>query len=77
MTPAFSVVRTARTAIEADVLISALRAQGFHPNDISTSSHFSIAGVEISYAIEIPSNELPAAKEFLASFESQTTPVAT
>ena len=77
MTPTFSVLRTARTAIEADLLISALRAEGFHPNDISTASHFSIAGVEVSYHIEVPTAELPAAKEFLASFENQSTPIAT
>jgi hypothetical protein len=71
MTPTFSVLRTARTAIEGDLLISALRSGGFHPNDLNTSSHFSIAGVDISYPIHVPSEELPAAKEFLASFESE------
>jgi len=72
MTPAFSVVRTARTAIEADLLISVLRGGGFHPVDLSTSSHFSIAGVDISYPIQVPADEVTAAKEFLSSFENET-----
>lgn len=76
MTPTVSVVRTATTAVETDL---ALRAGGFHPTELSTSSHFSIAGAAISYAIEVPSEELAAAQEFLSSFESeaQTAPAVT
>jgi hypothetical protein len=35
------------------------------------------AGVEVSYHIEIPSDELPAAREFLASFENESTTITT
>jgi hypothetical protein len=77
MTPTFSVVRTATTAVEADLIISALRAGGFHPTELSTSSHFSIAGAAISYAVEVPSEELAAAQEFLSSFESEAQSPAT
>jgi hypothetical protein len=39
-TPAFSVVRTTRTAGEADMLIAFMRSAGLHPLDLNTSSHF-------------------------------------
>lgn len=64
-TPAFSVLKTTRTAIEAEMLIAALRSAGLHPRDLDTASHFSFAGVDISYHVEVPTAELEAAREFL------------
>ncbi|MBM3837504.1 MAG: hypothetical protein FJ398_06005 [Verrucomicrobia bacterium] len=45
--PTFTTIRTARTAIEAEVILSALRAAGLHPVDLALSPHFSVAGTEI------------------------------
>ena len=70
--PAFSVVRTVRTAVQADMLISFLRGEGLHPNDINTSAHFSLAGAEIDFPIEVPTEELDAAQELLKAYDSST-----
>ena len=66
-TPAFTVLRQTRTAIEADVLIAALRGAGLHPLDLRTSSHIGIAGAEVFFPIEVPTDEVSAAREFLRS----------
>ena len=50
------------------MILSALRAAGVHPLDLSLSPHFSVAGTEISYAIEIPTDEAVAAREILQSY---------
>lgn len=70
-TPAFTVVKTARTAIEADMLIGVLRSAGLHPLDLDTTSHFSIAGADVSFHIEVPTSEVGAAKALLDSFGSK------
>jgi len=69
-TPSFSVVRTVRTAVEADMLITFLRAEGLHPTDINTSAHFSLAGAEIEFPIEVPTQELGAARELLKGYDN-------
>ena len=71
-TPAFSVVRTTLTAGEADLVIAALRSAGFHPLDLNNLSHFTFAGADISYHIELPTPELDEAREFLKAFENST-----
>jgi hypothetical protein len=71
-TPAFAILRTTRTSIEADVLIAALRAAGMHPLDLETASHISLAGTDISYHVEVPTAELSAAREFLRSHDDPT-----
>jgi hypothetical protein len=47
--------------------MAALRAAGLHPLDLMTSDHFSIAGVDISYPITVPTEELTEAREILDS----------
>ncbi len=64
----FTTVRTVRTPIEGDMILSALRAAGLHPIDLSMSPHFSVAGTEISYAIEVPTEEAVAARDILESY---------
>lgn len=66
-TPTFSVVRTARTAIEADMLIAQLRTSGLHPLDLQTASHISLGGADVSFHVEVPTEELEAAREVLVS----------
>jgi hypothetical protein len=63
--PAFSVVRTVRTEVEADMLITFLRSEGLHPTDINTSAHFALAGAEVEFPIQVPTDELRAARKLL------------
>jgi len=69
-TPTFSTLRSTQTSSEADLLIASLRSAGFHPLDLDTTSHFSFAGLDISFHVQIPTVELATAKEFLNSYES-------
>ena len=64
-TPAFSTVRTERTLIQADVIIAALASAGLHPREPDTFGHWSLAGVDIQYKVEVPTEELDAAREVL------------
>jgi len=66
----FTVVRSARTAIEADLLIAALRSADFHPLDLNTSGHYTIGGADIAFRVRIPTTELVAAQEFLGLYEA-------
>lgn len=43
-----------RTQIEAELLISLLRQAGLHPLELGTSSHYSLAGVDIDYSVRVP-----------------------
>jgi hypothetical protein len=72
--PAFSVVRTVRTAVEADMLIAFMRSAGLHPLDLVTSSHISLAGADIAFHIEVPTDELNQAREFLGSQDDSPHP---
>jgi len=71
-TPAFSVVQTARTAIDADLRIAALRSAGFHPLELNTAASLSAYGAEQFYHIEVPTDEVNAARELLRSFDDST-----
>jgi hypothetical protein len=71
-TPAFSFVRTVRTAVEADMLITFMRSAGLHPLDINTSSHFSLAGAGIEFPIEVPTEELDSARELLKGYDDSS-----
>ncbi|MBC8094323.1 MAG: hypothetical protein H7Y43_00795 [Akkermansiaceae bacterium] len=66
-TSAFTTVRTTWTAIEADILLGVLRAAGLHPLDLATSNQFTIAGVEGSFPIVVPTEEAAQAIEILNS----------
>ena len=67
--PAFSVIRTTQTAIEAEMLIAELRCAGFHPLELDTASHFSLAGADMSFHIEVPTTEANEARALLDSHE--------
>jgi hypothetical protein len=68
--PTFTTVRTARTLIEADMLSAMLRQEGLHPLELSTAAHFSLAGAEIEYPIQVPTPETAMAREILGSYDS-------
>jgi hypothetical protein len=69
----FTTIRTARTAVEADMMLAALRAAGMHPLELSTSSHFSVAGADVSFPIDVPVSEAEAAREILAAYGNATS----
>jgi hypothetical protein len=68
--PAFAIVRTARTQVEADLLISVLRHAGLHPLDLDTFGHFSLAGADVDYAVRVPTGELAQARDALLHHET-------
>lgn len=45
--------------------MAALRAAGLHPLELAMSGHFTVAGVETSFPITVPTEELTAAREIL------------
>jgi hypothetical protein len=72
-TQTFSTVRTARTQVAADLLISLLQQAGLHPLELDTSSHFSLAGADIDYSIRVPTIELARAREILSEYDGKST----
>ena len=56
-----------RTQVEADLLISLLRAEGLHPSDLRPWPNVSLAGGDLFYTIEVPVQEAEAAGEILGS----------
>ena len=69
----YTTIKTAQTAMEADMILSALRAAGLHPVELSLSPHFSLVGMNISFPIEVPTSETEAAREILDSYERSQT----
>ncbi len=66
MNTAFETVRTTRTQVEADLLISVLRDAGLHPLDLQTFGHVSFAGADIDYSVRVPASELAEARQILS-----------
>ena len=69
----FTTVRTVQTAGEADLMVSVLRSAGLHPVELYMSPHFGLAGAEVSFPIQVPSEEYAAAKEILDSWQSSAS----
>jgi hypothetical protein len=61
----FATVSQVASSAEADLMISLLRAEGYHPLDLDMSSHFSLAGCETGYQVVVPREEEGAALELL------------
>lgn len=64
----FATVRTTRTQVEADLLISVLSDAGLHPLELQTSGHISLAGADIDYSVRVPTSELAEADSVLRQF---------
>ena len=62
---AFITIGTTRTAAEADMKMSVLRAAGFHPLELAMFENFSLAGAEVSYPIRVSSAEAGASRYLL------------
>ena len=56
------------------MLIASLRSAGLHPLDLNTASHFSLAGAEIEFHIEVPTEELAAARDLLEGCDDSPRP---
>jgi len=56
------------------MLITYMRSAGLHPLDLNTSSHFSLAGAEVDFRIEVPTEEQNAAREFLKGHDDSPHP---
>jgi hypothetical protein len=61
----FATVMTCQTQEEADLAISLLESAGLHPIDLEVSPHISLAGAETGFRVEVPKEELEAARELL------------
>jgi hypothetical protein len=69
-TPAFSIVRSTRTQVEADLLIGILRTAGLHPLELDTFGHFSLAGADVDFSVRVPTSELTQAREVLSEYDA-------
>jgi len=50
---------------EAGRIKSLLESEGFNPGPIDSSAHWSVAGADQGYYVEIPNDEAEAARVFL------------
>jgi len=63
-------LRQTRTQIEADLLISRLRAAGLHPADLRIWPHVTLAGADLFYGVDVPVEELEAADQVIQAANS-------
>jgi hypothetical protein len=69
-TQAFTTVRSARTQVEAALIISILQQAGLNPLELGTAGHYSLAGVDVDYSVQVPSEEAEEAKEVLTAYDA-------
>jgi hypothetical protein len=65
----FANIYTSRTAAEAELVISLLRANEIHPLDLSMSASVFFAGADLWYHVRVPAEEIAAAQEVLRANE--------
>jgi hypothetical protein len=65
-------LKQTRTQIEAELLISRLRAAGLHPSDLRIWPHVTLAGADLFYRIEVPSEEAEAASQIIRATDADT-----
>jgi hypothetical protein len=65
---AFTTVRTARTEAEAGLLLSVLQQSGLHPLELGTAGHYTLAGADIEYSVQVPTEEAAEAREVLEAY---------
>ena len=61
----WTIIYATPTSAEADLVISFLTANGFHPLDLEMSPHISLGGADLAYYVEVPPEEADAAREVL------------
>ncbi len=68
-TSAFSTLCTAPTQIEAEMILSILRAEGLNPMDLGTNAYGPAGGGSMFYSIRVPTTELATAQELMKTQE--------
>lgn len=53
---------------EANLIISILTAKGIHPPPPRSKPHLSTAGIEMSYGVEVPVEQVARAQEVLRPY---------
>ena len=61
----FPRIYAAPTAVQADFVISFLKAVGFHPLDLQTSPSICLGGADVAYHVQVPPEEVQAAIQAL------------
>jgi hypothetical protein len=69
--PMLQRIRQARTQIEADLLISRLRAAGLHPSDLRVWPHVTLAGADLFFNVEVPDEEIGSAEEIIRTADDE------
>ena len=72
-TQTFTTIRSVRTQAEAALVISLLRQAGLHPLDFGTAGHYSLAGADIDYAVQVPTAEAAEARAVLTSHDANAS----
>ena len=65
-----------RTQIEADLVISRLRAAGLHPSELRIWPHVTLAGADLFYTVEVPADEADAANQVIRAPADHGRPVS-
>ena len=63
----FRNIYASKNTTDADMIISLLKSNGFHPLDLQRSAHAGFAGADIFFNVQIPDEEYKRAKEFLSA----------
>ncbi len=66
----FQRLQQTRTQIEADLLISRLRAAGLHPADLRIWPNVMLAGAELFYSVDVPTEEIESASQIIQVADS-------
>ncbi len=61
----FKKIYAFKNSAEAGMLISLLKSNGFHPLDLQTSAHVSMAGADTFYYVQVPEKEYESIKNLL------------
>jgi hypothetical protein len=67
----FQRLRQTRTQIEADLLISRLRAAGLHPSELRIWPHVTLAGADLFYNVEVPGEEVDSARQIIQATDDE------
>jgi hypothetical protein len=70
-TQAFTTVRNVRSQAEAGLLISILRVSGLHPLELETAGHCSLAGADVDYAVQVPTEQAAEARAILTAYDTK------
>ncbi len=61
-------VYIARDLVEGNLIVSILGGKGLHPTPLRTLPQVSAAGIELSYGVEMPAEEVDSARQVLQKY---------